>query len=237
MSKYKVGDKIILTVTGTDEVRRLTYYMLNDIFNLWELSIDECAEPLSIYTEPLEDQIENLKKRLKKWVEKCTNQSAEITRLLTENKELKKDLEYYHTGTDTCDMESARITGQNEAWELARKIVLKNGYSAYDLHEIFNCCGSHQALEDFTYLEAAAKIAEWEKAKDEIKVGDVVESNNGNGERIAVIDVWSSFDGLHFEGISSNGTLTVDASAKYYTKTGRHMDIDGFLKQIGGEKE
>ena len=65
--------------------------------------------------------------------------------------------------------------GAEAAWELARKIVLKNGYSAYDLHEIFNCCGSHQALEDYTYLEAAAKVAEWERAKEEIKVGDVLE--------------------------------------------------------------
>ena len=71
-----------------------------------------------------------------------------------------------------------------------------------------------------------------EKAK-EIKAGDIVESNNGNGERIAVIDVWPSADGLHFEGISSNKTLTIDASAKCYTKTGRHIDIGSFLKQIG----
>ena len=55
--------------------------------------------------------VEPLKAEIKKLAE-------EITRLLTENKELKKDLEYYHTGTDICNMESARITGQNEAWEL-----------------------------------------------------------------------------------------------------------------------
>ena len=85
-------------------------------------------------------------------------------------------------------------------------------------------------------LEKAKK--DWREimAFEELKMGDIVESNNGNSERIAVIDVWPSFDGLHFEGISSNRTLTIDASAKYYTKTGRHIDIGSFLKQIGGEE-
>ena len=231
MNKYKVGDKIVLTVSDVNEKAYYSYYVFNnnDLI-LWEPSTDKYAEPLSTYTKPLETKIENLKKKLKRWVEKCTNQSTEITRLLAENEKLKAE-----NGNVIWEIEQAFDRGCNAAWELARKIVLKNGYSAYDLHEIFNCCGSHQALENYTYSEAAAKVAEWEKAKEEIKVGDVVESNNGNGERIAVIDVWSSFDGLHFEGISSNGTLTVDASAKYYTKTGRHIDIDSFLKQIGEE--
>ena len=177
---------------------------------------------------------------------KIQRQAEEITRLLAENKKLKEDKAVLNAKIDAYELygnqheeeyNQAFNQGAEMAWELARKIVLKNGYSAYDLHEIFNCCGSHQALEDFTYPEAAAKVAEWEKAKEEIEVGDVVESNNGNGERIAVIDVWPSFDGLHFEGISSNRTLTIDASAKYYTKTDRHIDIGSFLKEIGAEHE
>ena len=210
MSKYKVGDKIVMEITkifsdnfGTKDC------IVKGFTRCGENCLSEHSEPLSTYTLPLEDKIHK--------------QAEEITKLLAKNKELKKDLEYYHTG-------------QNEAWELARKIVLNNGYSDYDLNEIFNCYGSHQVLENYTYPEAAAKVAEWEKAK-EIKAGDIVESNNDNGERIVVIDVWSSFDGLHFEGISSNKTLVIDASAKYYTKSGHHIGIDSFLKQIRGEEK
>ena len=55
MSKYKVGDKVILTVTGTDEIGCLTYYVLNGNFNLWGQSIDNAIQidlpcrPCSIY--------------------------------------------------------------------------------------------------------------------------------------------------------------------------------------------
>lgn len=231
MSKYKVGDKVVLTVTGMTEMGTgYSFYMLNDNFNFWEQNIDNHAEPLTAYTEPLEAKI--------------SRQAAEITRLLEENKELKEDkavlnakIDAYKLYGDQHEEEynQAFKQGAEAAWELARKI---NDMDIYDTEEIFIEAGAFHlgnVLENYTYPEAAAKVAEWEKGKEEIKAGDIVESNNGNGERIAVIDVWSSSDGLHFEGISSNGTLTIDASAKYYTKTGRHIDIDSFLKQIRGE--
>ena len=82
MSKYKVGDKVVFTVTGMCGDVEYQYYALNKDFSVWEKTIDKYSEPLSTYTEPLETKIENLKKKLKRWVEKCTNQSTEITRLL-----------------------------------------------------------------------------------------------------------------------------------------------------------
>ena len=100
MSKYKVGDKVILTVTGINEKGYYPYYVLNDNFNLWEQSIDNYAEPLSTYTEPLEAKIRR--------------QAAEITRLLAENKRLKAE-----NGNGLWNIEQARAEGQNEAWELA----------------------------------------------------------------------------------------------------------------------
>ena len=171
MNKYKVGDKIVLTVSDVNEKAYYSYYVFNnnDLI-LWEPSTDKYAEPLTTYTEPLEAKIKR--------------QAAEITRLLEENKKLKEDkavlnakIDAYKLYGDQHEEEYNQTfnKGAEMAWELARKIVLKNGYSAYDLHEIFNCCGSHQALEDYTYLEAAAKVEAWEKAKEEIKVGDVLE--------------------------------------------------------------
>ena len=78
MSKYKVGDKVVLTVTGTEEAVRHPYYVLNDnSLNILVSSIDKCAEPLTTYTEPLEAKIKR--------------QAAEITRLLAENKKLKAE--------------------------------------------------------------------------------------------------------------------------------------------------
>ena len=157
---------------------------------------------------------------------KIRRQAAEITRLLAENEKLKAE-----NGNVIWEIEQAFDKGCNAAWELARKIVLKNGYSAYDLHEIFNCCGSHQALEDYTYPEAAAKVAEWEKAKEEIKVGDVYRSEVGNYFAIRTTDGEKGVAEILF---MCNGEVTPDYIKSHCTKTGRHIDIDGFLKQIGG---
>ncbi len=222
MNKYKVGDKIVLTISDVNEKVYYSYYVFNnnDLI-LWEQSIDKYAEPLSAYIEPLEAKIRR--------------QAAEITRLLAENERLKAEnkkmgvkLDAYELYGDQHEEEynQAFNQGTEAAWELARKIILKNGYSAYDLHEIFNCCGSHQALEDYTYPKAAAKVAEWEKAKEEIKVGDVVSHEEKYGVVI-------SEGTICFRGFTDDGT-PFEWYKERCTKTGRHIDIDSFLKQIGG---
>lgn len=164
---------------------------------------------------------------------KIKSLAEEITRLLAENEKLKKDLEYYHTGTDICDMESARLAGQNEAWELAREIILLGGYTSDDLEEIFNCSSYHKVMKDFTYPEAAAKVAKWEKAKEEIKRGDIIRHKN-NASKFCVTDI--DDDGTLY-GIGRNGMTYSYQNPEHWEKTGRHIDIDSFLKQIGGEQE
>lgn len=217
MSKYKTGDKVVLTIIDKDEKGNYPIYVLNDNFYISVQGIDEYTEPLTTYTEPLKAKIKSL--------------AEEITRLLAENERLKKDLEYYHTGTDICDIESARITGQNEAWELARKIVLNNGYSNYDLYKIFNCCGLRQALKDFTYQEAATKVEEWENTKKEIKRGDIIRNKYNASSKFCVTDI--GCDG-HLYGVGRYGLIYSNQDPEYWEKTGRHIDIDSFLKQIGG---
>ena len=226
MSKYKVGDKVVLTVTGTNEMG--CYYVLNDRFNILEESIDKYAEPLSTYTEPLERKNENKQKQIEKLVDKLHRQAAEITRLLAENKELKEESKRNYT----INIEMARAEGHSEAWELARKIVIQNGYSGYDLYEIFGSSDLQYVLENYTYPEAAAKVAEWEKGKEEIKVGDVFQDNDGNNAIVTSIKgntVYYMWD----DGDTRSGFA--EDVKKHFTKTGRHIDIDGFLKQIGEE--
>ena len=100
------------------------------------------------------------------------------------------------------------------------------------MHEIFNCCGSHQALEDYTYSEAATKVAEWEKtkAKQKICVGDVVRFKGNNRIEFCVTD---NLDDSFLYGINAEGCVYSNISIKSVEKTGRHIDIDRFLKQIG----
>ena len=52
MNKYKVGDKIVLTVSDVNEKAYYSYYVFNnnDLI-LWEPSTDNYAEPLSIRSQ------------------------------------------------------------------------------------------------------------------------------------------------------------------------------------------
>ena len=212
MSKYKVGDKVVLTVTGTDEIGCLTYYVLNGNFNLWGQSIDKYAEPLSTYTEPLEAKIKR--------------QAAEITRLLAENEKLKAE-----NGNVVWEIEQAFDRGFNEAWELARKGMLM---SSTDREVIFGsgCNAMYGVLMYHTYPEAAARVAEWEKAKEEICVGDVVRFKNNNRVEFCVTDI---LDDSFLYGIDAEGGVFSGRNIELVEKTGRHLDIDSFLKQIGEE--
>ena len=218
MSKYKAGDKVVLEILSIDGDG---YYIVGSENYSWWASpktLDEVVEPLSTYTDQLNDKIKR--------------QEAEIIRLLKENAELKRDLEYYHTGTDTCDIESARVAGQEEAWELARKIAY-DGYRNNELKEIFGSV----CLDDIfnlTYTKAAAKIAEWERKNEEICVGDVLLSNRTGNKCIithinneTVTTLWDD---------SSYGDMSKNFIREGFEKIG-HIDIASMLAQIGGEQK
>lgn len=208
MSEYKVGDKVVYEVK---EIIRDNVYFLSG----WKES-----EPLSTYTEPLEAKIRR--------------QAAEITRLLAENERLKAEnkkmgvkLDAYELYGDQHEEEynQAFNQGAEAAWELARKCMLMTDR---EREAIFG--SGHNALYGvltyFDYKHAAAKVAEQEKAKEEIKVGDVVSREGLYGVVKSVSDCW-------LIGITASGNKFQWLKRKC-TKTGRHIDIDSFLKQIGG---
>lgn len=213
--KFNNGDKVVIEIKGVlpndngDPV-----YFAGDGYFGEVIPLEKSAESLLTYTEPLNDKIKR--------------QEAEIIRLLKENAELKRDLKYYHTGTDTCDIESARVAGQQEAWELARKIAY-DGYRNNELKEIFGSV----CLDDIfnlTYTEAAEKVAEWEQKKEEICVGDVFLSNRIGTKCIVthinnetVTTLW---------GDGSYGDRSKNYIREGFEKIG-HIDIASMLVQIG----
>ena len=175
---------------------------------------DYRLEKMDAYTEPLEAKIRR--------------QAAEITRLLKENEELKRKYEGLNKAlngfnNDVC--ESARAAGQEEAWELAQKCMLMTDRKR---EAIFG--SGHNALYGvltyFDYKHAAAKVAEWEKAKEEICVGDVVECEGSYGVVFGAGEVY-------VKGFTSDLT-PFQWMKQSCTKTGRHIDVDAWLAQIGG---
>ena len=215
ISKYKVGDKVVMEITDEISVMEEPDYILSDAAVVNKGYIDKAAEPLSTYTEPLEAKIRR--------------QAAEITRLLAENKELKEDFEK----SKRVNLNMGRRAGQNEAWELARKIAVipkDGGYGGSKLIEIFNTTLNNEIF-NLTYPEVAAKVAEWEKAKEEVKVGDVLEDIYVSKVKCVVTNLYP--DNMAYS-IFGDGTAGMH-ELNNFKKTGRHIDIDGFLKQIGEE--
>lgn len=225
MSKYKAGDKVVLGILSIDGDG---YYIVGSEHYSWWASpknLDEVVEPLSTYTDQLNDKIKR--------------QEEEITRLLAENAELKKDLEYYHTGTDICDIESARAAWQQEAWELAKKIALvesEGGYSSEELDEIFGRCQYLIEIFNLTYHEAAAKVAAWEQKKEEVCVGDVLLSKTMREK--CIVTSFAKLENtayiLWMDG--SSGKRDTNKLKEEFEKIG-HIDVDAWLAQIGGEQK
>ena len=180
MSKYKVGDKVVLTVSDVNEKAYYPYYMFNNNnSNLWISNTDKYSEPLSAY------------------------------------------------------IEQARAEGQNEAWELVRKIF---DMETNDIEDIFikeDAWNLGTVLNNYTYQEAAAKVAEWEKAKEEIKVGDVLEDIYDSNVKCTVTNLYTNNRAYL---VFDDGTAGMH-ELNNFKKAGRQMDIDSFLKQIGGEQE
>lgn len=123
-----------------------------------------------------------------------------------------------------------------EAWEIAKKIMLypqHGGFNAAELEEIF---GRTEHLWEMTPQEAKAKIEAWEEA-NKIKVGDevaLISSPDNNDFKFFV--TYINDDG-HISGFSGfDGDVFCDRDIKQYKKTGRHIDIDGMLRKIGGDE-
>lgn len=132
----------------------------------------------------------------------------------------------------------AEMTAE-EAWELARRIVLNEDEGGIKSSDLLNAFGTnywHEIMKNNNSpQEVKARIEAWE-AKKEIKVGDEVALKsapyNDNykffvtciDKKDGEISGWSGFGGGVFYG----------RDIKQYQKTGRHIDIEGLLKQIGG---
>ena len=133
---------------------------------------------------------------------------------------------------DVCEDDIVPVPDMaaEEAWEILKKILLypaNGGYSEKELEEIF---GRTEHLWELTPQEAKTKIEAWEAVK-EIKVGDVVDVCGDIG---VVTSFGTDGDSIHV--LYLDGIVTSYRKDKCIKKTGRHIDIDGILKQIGGNE-
>ena len=101
-----------------------------------------------------------------------------------------------------------------------------------DLVKVFDSDEPCEIITRFSYAEAAAKVAEWKKAKEEICVGDVVRFKENHRVEFCVTNI---LDDRFLYGVSAEGDVYSDRNIKLFEKTGRHIDVDAWLAQIGGD--
>lgn len=122
-----------------------------------------------------------------------------------------------------------------EAWEIAKKLFAD--YSNAELDDIFGKGWSFPKLMELTPQQAKAKIEAWE-AEKEIKVGDEVALKDNPYKDDSKFFV-TKLDKKEYRisGVSGfDGGVFWGRNIMKYQKTGRHIDIDGILKQIGGDE-
>lgn len=115
--------------------------------------------------------------------------------------------------------------GLNDAWELAKKIILlmeDGGYSCEELENIFGYRDFESILKAFTPQEALAKVKEC----NEIKAGDVVTVKGCTIESIV-----TKVSDYAIYRLFKDGSVDDCVTKEDLEKTGRHFDsIDEFIK-------
>ena len=202
-----------------------------------ETTMNEDAEPLSTYTEPLEDTIQKYTVKIARLVMEKEGLKDENERLKAENEKMSIKIDAYELCGDQHEVEYSQAfnKGAETAWELARKITcqpINGGFKRSEFEEIFDEGYISDVFEKYTYSEAAAKVAEWEKAKEEIKRGDIVKIREGNNNDLCVLCM--STDKKYYNAVDGYGAVYYLLTKEMIAKTGRHIDVDSFLKQIGG---
>lgn len=125
-------------------------------------------------------------------------------------------------------IEKAYNRGLNDAWELAKKIVLPDhlgGYTVDELEDIFGKKTFTSLMNTFSPQEALAKVKAYEE-QNEIRVGDVVEFKDGYIESIV-----TKVDGHIIYRLFRDGGFNNVTKKEDLIKTGRHYDsIDEFMR-------
>ena len=120
-----------------------------------------------------------------------------------------------------------------EAWEIA-SMIIKMSFAERNmiLGTDDSCNGYLKIFENFTPQQAKAKIEEWESKR--IRVGDVCKVFENSCVITQVDENEKQYVVIWDDG--NTDKISFDATLKL-TKTGKHIDIQAVLDQIGGGKD
>lgn len=121
-----------------------------------------------------------------------------------------------------------------EAWALAGRIICEEKDGGMPIRKLAQIFGTNELsliMSKYTEKEVKRKIKEWEE-QNEINVGDVVCVSLGNEGESAPALVTLVHENNFYDMIMNNGLGWTYVNGDRIRKTGRHIDINGLLKQI-----
>ena len=117
--------------------------------------------------------------------------------------------------------------GLSDAWELAKKILNMKLDVAV---EVFDCTRIFDVMDKFNPEEALAKIEAYEKSNAIILGDEVVHDCDGCKTKFYVTYLTKN----QIKGFDKDGdTHYFTLPNRYIKKTGKHIDIESLLRQIG----
>ena len=123
-------------------------------------------------------------------------------------------------------MERYYEKGLNDAWKVAKMFFAD--MEADEIEKIFGKDWSYYKIMDMSPQEALAKLEAYEKEQAEIKVGDVLLIYGEEAIVTGIVD--GNAYVLFGDGIAN--VWTVEELSN--DKTGKYIDIQSVLQQIGG---
>ena len=125
--------------------------------------------------------------------------------------------------------------GLEDAWELAKKLWHNDAEKNDGIYGIGYFI---DIANEYTPQEALAKLEAYEKKEQaKIKVGDVVTDKEHEVEILVTIIYTTHFDGIKVNADNECGKFGATYSGmciRDFEKTGKHIDIQSVLQQIGG---
>lgn len=116
--------------------------------------------------------------------------------------------------------------GLNDAWELVRKL---EEIEQDERKKMFSYCSVRAIIEDCTIEEVMDKIEAYEK--ENFKVGDVVYYSDGEYE--SAKSIVTRVQGKTVYTVYSDGSCGQEHNPSDLKKTGKHIDVESLLRQIG----
>lgn len=125
------------------------------------------------------------------------------------------------------EIKEAYDKGLNDAWELANKL---NNMVVQDIMDIYGfCLDRDEVFEVMTPQEALSKLEAYEKEQALIKIGDVVK--HCSVDSVGVVVKMHCNDRCYVLFRDGSGGIH---KISEFEKTGKHIDIQKILEQIGG---